>query len=317
VAVEQASSVTGARLRGWGDTALAYLNLTKPRIIVLLLVTTIPAMILAHGGLPSIWLMAATVSGGAVVAGGANAVNCYFDRDIDEVMRRTRSRPLPSGRVEPNHAILFGVLLAGAGFLFLEAFTNLLAAFLTLGSFAFYVVVYTLLLKRTTPLNIVIGGASGAMPPVVGWAAVTGDVGLPALVLFGIIVVWTPPHFWALALNCSTDYESARVPMLPVVAGEGETRRQILLHSLGLVAVSLILWRLHSLRAPSLAAQVRNRLRGAVPVLDCVSGASVRCDGRGRAGRRLKPKAQPYDQLSRRRPGPARPAGRPPLPRGR
>jgi len=175
------------------------------------------------------------------VAGGANAMNCYFDRDIDGVMSRTRGRPVPAGQIEPERAALFGVILGGAGFLVLEAFTNLLAAFLTLGAFGFYLVVYTLLLKRTTPLNIVIGGAAGAMPPVVGWAAVTGEVGLPALVLFAIVVFWTPPHFWALALNFSSDYERARVPMLPVVLGEKETRRQILLHSVALVAVSLLL----------------------------------------------------------------------------
>jgi len=234
-------SVAGERARSLREVAGAYVNLTKPRIILLLIVSTIPAMILAEGGLPSFWLMLATVGGGAVVAGGANAMNCYFDRDIDGMMSRTRGRPVPAGQIEPERAALFGVILGGAGFLVLEAFTNLLAAFLTLGAFGFYLVVYTLLLKRTTPLNIVIGGAAGAMPPVVGWAAVTGEVGLPALVLFAIIVFWTPPHFWALALNFSSDYERARVPMLPVVLGEKETRRQILLHSVALVAVSLLL----------------------------------------------------------------------------
>ena len=234
-------SVAGERARSLREVAGAYVNLTKPRIILLLIVSTIPAMILAEGGLPSFWLMLATVGGGAVVAGGANAINCYFDRDIDGMMSRTRGRPVPAGQIEPERAALFGVILGGAGFLVLEAFTNLLAAFLTLGAFGFYLVVYTLLLKRTTPLNIVIGGAAGAMPPVVGWAAVTGEVGLPALVLFAIIVFWTPPHFWALALNFSSDYERARVPMLPVVLGEKETRRQILIHSVALVAVSLLL----------------------------------------------------------------------------
>ena len=234
-------SVAGERARSLREVAGAYVNLTKPRIILLLIVSTIPAMILAEGGLPSFWLMLATVGGGAVVAGGANAMNCYFDRDIDGMMSRTRGRPVPAGQIEPERAALFGVILGGAGFLVLEAFTNLLAAFLTLGAFGFYLVVYTLLLKRTTPLNIVIGGAAGAMPPVVGWAAVTGEVGLPALVLFAIVVFWTPPHFWALALNFSSDYERARVPMLPVVLGEKETRRQILIHSVALVAVSLLL----------------------------------------------------------------------------
>lgn len=234
-------SVAARMTRGAWDTALAYFRLTKPRIIVLLLITTIPAMILAAGGWPSPWLVLATVAGGAIAAGGANAMNCYFDRDIDGMMLRTRGRPVPAGQIEPESAAVFGILLGGAGFLILEAFANLLAAFLTLGAFAFYVVVYTLLLKRTTPLNIVIGGAAGAMPPVVGWAAVTGEVGLPALVLFGIIAFWTPPHFWALSLNFSSDYERAHVPMLPLVVGQEETKRQIVLHSLALVAVSLLL----------------------------------------------------------------------------
>jgi len=198
-------------------------------------------MVLAKGGWPSVWLMLVTVAGGAIVAGGANAMNCYFDRDIDGLMLRTRGRPLPAGQIEPERAAVFGIILAALGFLMLDVFVNLLAACLTLGAFAFYVVVYTLLLKRTTPLNIVIGGAAGAMPPVVGWAAVTGSVEAPALVLFAIVVLWTPPHFWALALNYNSDYKRAGVPMLPVVVGPEETRRQILLHTIALVAVTLIL----------------------------------------------------------------------------
>mgnify|MGYP000444676276 CR=1 FL=1 len=234
-------TIAAQRVRGLREAALAYLSLTKPRIIMLLLITTVPAMILAEGGWPSPWLILVTVAGGAIVAGGANAMNCYFDRDIDRVMQRTRSRPLPAGQIEPERAVIFALLLAAIGFLMLQTFANLLAATLTLGAFAFYVVVYTLLLKRTTPLNIVIGGAAGAMPPVVGWAAVTGEVGLPALVLFGIVAVWTPPHFWALALNYSSDYQRAGVPMLPAVSGGEETKRQILLYSLALVAISLLL----------------------------------------------------------------------------
>ncbi|MCH7577054.1 MAG: protoheme IX farnesyltransferase [Chloroflexi bacterium] len=234
-------TIAAQRARSLREAALAYLSLTKPRIIMLLLITTVPAMILAKGGWPSPWLMLVTVAGGAIVAGGANAMNCYFDRDIDRVMQRTRSRPLPAGQIEPERAVVFALLLAAIGFLMLQTFANLLAATLTLGAFAFYVVVYTLLLKRTTPLNIVIGGAAGAMPPVVGWAAVTGEVGLPALVLFGIVAVWTPPHFWALALNYSNDYRRAGVPMLPAVSGGEETKRQILLYSLALVAISLLL----------------------------------------------------------------------------
>ena len=220
---------------------LAYIRLTKPRIVGLLVVTTVPAMMLAEQGMPSLWLIFATVLGGSIVAGGANAMNMYFDRDIDELMLRTRDRPVPSGQVEPEKAALFGLVLAAGGFVFLQWSVNLLAASLTLSAFAFYVLVYTLLLKRTTPLNIVIGGAAGAMPPVVGWAAVTGEVAVPALILFAIVTVWTPPHFWALSLNYSSDYRRAGVPMLPVVAGPKETRRQILLYSVGLVVVSLLL----------------------------------------------------------------------------
>ena len=234
-------TIAAQRARGLREAAWAYFSLTKPRIIVLLLVTTIPAMVLAKGGWPSVWLMLVTVAGGAIVAGGANAMNCYFDRDIDGLMLRTRGRPLPAGQIEPERAAVFGIILAALGFLMLDVFVNLLAACLTLGAFAFYVVVYTLLLKRTTPLNIVIGGAAGAMPPVVGWAAVTGSVEAPALVLFAIVVLWTPPHFWALALNYNSDYQRAGVPMLPVVLGPEETRRQILLHTIALVAVTLIL----------------------------------------------------------------------------
>jgi len=234
-------TIAAQRTRGLREAAWAYFSLTKPRIIVLLLITTIPAMVLAEGGWPSPWLMLATVAGGAIVAGGANAMNCYFDRDIDSLMLRTRGRPLPAGQIEPEKAVAFGLILAAGGFLMLDVFANLLAACLTLSAFAFYVVVYTLILKRTTPLNIVIGGAAGAMPPVVGWAAVTGTVEAPALVLFAIVVLWTPPHFWALALNYNSDYQRAGVPMLPVVMGREETRRQILLHAIALVAVSLIL----------------------------------------------------------------------------
>lgn len=237
----QAISATTRVARGFRETALAYLRLTKPRIVLLLVVTTIPAMILADRGLPSVWLMAATVLGGSIAAGGANAMNMYFDRDIDGVMRRTQGRPVPAGHVDPEKAAVFGIVLGGLGFLTLQLFVNLLAACLTLGAFAFYVVVYTLMLKRTTPLNIVIGGAAGALPPVIGWVAVTGGIGVPALIMFGIVTLWTPPHFWALAMNYSSDYKKAGVPMLPVVAGPLETRRQILLHAVGLVGVSLLL----------------------------------------------------------------------------
>ncbi len=228
--------------RSLRETATAYFRLTKPRIIVLLLITTVPAMILAAEGLPSPWLVLATLAGGSLAAGGANALNCYFDRDIDSMMVRTRGRPVPAGQVEPEKVVTFGIVLGGAGLLILEAFANLVAAFLAAGALAFYVVVYTLLLKRTTPHNIVIGGAAGAMPPLVGWAAVTGHLEPPALILFAIILYWTPPHFWSLALLMRDDYERASVPMLPVVRGEQETKRQILLYSLLLFAVTVLLY---------------------------------------------------------------------------
>src|SRR5436309_982931 len=220
---------------------LAYVRLTKPRIVLLLVITTIPAMILADGGLPSPWLILATVLGGSVVAGAANALNMYFDRDIDELMLRTRDRPVPAGQIEPEKAALFGLALALGGFLFLEWTVNLLAAALTLAAFCFYVLVYTVVLKRTTSLNIVIGGAAGAMPPVIGWAAVNNELAVPALIMFAIVTLWTPPHFWALSLNYSRDYERAGVPMLPVVAGPEQTKRQIFGYSLALLVVSLLL----------------------------------------------------------------------------
>lgn len=223
------------------ETLWSYVRLTKPRIVMLLVITTVPAMILAEQGMPPLWLVLATVVGGSIVAGGANAMNMYFDRDIDELMQRTRGRPVPAGQIEPEKAAVFGILLGGAGFIMLQQSVNLLAACLTIAAFAFYVVVYTLMLKRTTPMNIVIGGAAGAMPPVIGWAAVTGEVGVPALIMFAIVTLWTPPHFWALSLNYSSDYRRAGVPMLPVVSGPHETKRQILVYSLALVVSTLLL----------------------------------------------------------------------------
>ncbi|MEX0786163.1 MAG: heme o synthase [Dehalococcoidia bacterium] len=218
-----------------------YVALTKPRIISLLLVTTVPAMIMAEGGMPSVWLVLLTLVGGTLSAAGANAINCYLDRDIDGLMQRTRNRPLPAGAVAPEQALLFGVALGLAGFQVLAVGVNLLSALLATGALAFYVFVYTLWLKRSSTQNIVIGGAAGAMPPVIGWAAVTGSLDYAPLVLFGIIFLWTPPHFWALALRYRADYARASVPMLPVVRGEDETKRQILLYSVVLVALTLAL----------------------------------------------------------------------------
>jgi heme o synthase len=177
-----------------------------------------------------------------LAAGSANAINCYLDRDIDLLMARTRRRPLPAHQVEPERAVVFGVVLGVVSFALMAWSVNLLAAFLTLLAIAFYVVVYTMLLKRTTPQNIVIGGAAGALPPVIGWAAVTGDVGVPALILFALVFYWTPPHFWALSLRIRKDYAAAGVPMLPVVRGIPETTRQIGLYTILMVAISLVLW---------------------------------------------------------------------------
>jgi protoheme IX farnesyltransferase len=223
------------------ETTAAYFQLTKPRIILLLLITTVPAMMLAQRGVPSLGLTLATLVGGAVAAGSANAINCYLDRDVDRLMRRTRNRPLPSQRVEPDRALAFGYLLGALSFLFLSVTVNVLAASLALSAIAFYVFVYTMWLKRTSVQNIVIGGAAGAVPVLVGWAAVTGTVGVAAWVLFAIVFVWTPPHFWALAMRYSSDYRAAGIPMLPVVRGPEETRKQILLYSLVLFGTSLLL----------------------------------------------------------------------------
>jgi protoheme IX farnesyltransferase len=222
------------------DKLKAYVALTKPRIIELLLVTTVPAMIVAARGWPGLTLVALTLVGGTLAAGGANAINCYVDRDIDEVMRRTQSRPLPAHVVAPTHALVFGVALGIASFLLLWLTINLASAGLALGALLFYVFVYTIGLKRNTPQNIVIGGAAGAVPVLVGWAAVTGTVEPPALALFGIIFYWTPPHFWALAMRYEEDYAAAGVPMMPVVYGRAETARHIVLYSLLLFALCLV-----------------------------------------------------------------------------
>ena len=222
-------------------TVGAYAMLMKPRIVVLLLVTTVPSMILAEEGVPSLWLIAATLIGGTLAAGGANAINQYVDRDIDRIMRRTRRRPLPSRRIEPVAALAFGIVLGVAGFAWLASTVNLLAAALATSGILFYVFVYTLWLKRTSPQNIVIGGAAGAVPTLVGWAAVTGRVEPPAAVLFAVVFLWTPPHFWALALRYRRDYAAAGTPMLPIVSGTEATLRQMLVYSVVLAAASLAL----------------------------------------------------------------------------
>ncbi len=226
----------------WSFRVIAdYLALTKPPIISLLLVTAIGGMFLAADGNPAVVTVLLVCAGGALGAGGANALNHYLDRDIDEVMSRTRRRPVPGRRISPSRALVFGILLNVASFAILATWVNLLAAGLTLSATLFYVLVYTGWLKRSSPQNIVIGGAAGSIPPVVGWAAVTGGLDLPALYLFSIVFFWTPPHFWALALLIQKDYEEARIPMLPVVAGREQTVSQILVYSVVLVALSLLL----------------------------------------------------------------------------
>lgn len=222
-----------------GSRIAAYIALTKPRIIELLLVTTVPAMVVAERGFPPLGLILLTLLGGTLSAGGANAINCYIDRDIDSVMPRTKKRPLPAHKVEPASALAFGSLLGIVAFVLLWVTVNPLSAVLATVALLFYVFVYTLGMKRSTPQNIVIGGAAGAMPALVGWAAVTNTVELPALALFGIIFYWTPPHFWALAMRYEKDYAKAGVPMMPVVYGKAETTRHILLYSILLFAMCL------------------------------------------------------------------------------
>jgi len=217
-----------------------YLTLTKPRIMTLLLLTGAAGMFVGARGLPALDLLLLTLAGLALACGGASALNHVLDRDLDRLMgRRTANRPVASGRVTPAQALEFGLFLSAASFALLASTVNLLTALLALAGNAFYVVVYTRWLKRTTPQNIVIGGAAGAVPPLVGYAAVTGSLALPALWLFLIVFLWTPPHFWALALLLEKAYAAAGVPMLPVVRGDRETARQILLYSLGLVAFTL------------------------------------------------------------------------------
>jgi heme o synthase len=221
--------------------AASYFALTKPRIIELLLITTVPSMVLAAGRWPGVWPVLATLIGGSLSAGGANALNNYVDRDIDQIMKRTRSRPLARHEVPPSNALVFGVALGVAGFVWLWATTNLLAATIATVALLFYVFVYTLRLKRTSTQNIVIGGAAGAAPALVGWVAITGSLALPAWVLFLVVFYWTPPHFWALAIRYRDDYEKAGVPMLPVVAGVEATTRKMLLYTGLMVAISLLL----------------------------------------------------------------------------
>jgi heme o synthase len=228
-----------ARVR---DVVTAYLGLTKPRIIELLLVTTVPAMFLAAGGVPPLMVVLTTMVGGCLAAASANAFNCVLDRDIDERMRRTRRRPLPRHAVGPLGATVFGLILGIAATLWLGYLVNWLSAALALGANAFYIVVYTIWLKRRTPQNIIWGGIAGCFPPLIGWTAVTGHLALAPFVLFLIVFCWTPPHTWALAMRYREDYAAANVPMLPVVRSAPVVARQIMAYAAVTVLVSLLLW---------------------------------------------------------------------------
>lgn len=220
----------------------AYVALTKPRIIELLLVTTVPVMFLAAGGAPPLWPVVATLVGGTLAAGSANTLNCVIDRDIDEAMRRTRRRPLPTHSVAPAAALVFGLVLGAVATVWLGVTVNWLSASLALAANLFYVVVYSLVLKRRTAQNIVWGGAAGCFPTLIGWTAVTGSLAWTPVVLFLVVFFWTPPHFWALALRYRDDYAAAKVPMLPVVATERAVTTQIVAYSWVMVALSLLLW---------------------------------------------------------------------------
>jgi len=218
-----------------------YIALTKPRIIELLLITTVPTMVVAAAGWPDWWLIAVTLLGGSLAAGGANAINMYIDRDIDKLMKRTQTRPLVTGLIKPKNALVFAVLLEIVAFAVLWLGANLLSALLALGAMAFYVFVYSLWLKRTSKQNIVIGGAAGAVPTLVGWAAVTNSVGWPAIWLFVIIFLWTPPHFWALAIRHADEYRAANVPMLPTVVAIDKTVRTMVAYTVVLTLTTLVL----------------------------------------------------------------------------
>ena len=238
------------------STLGAYVALTKPRIIELLLITTVPTMVLAEGGWPSTWLVIITLIGGTLAAGGANAINMYVDRDIDKLMERTRNRPLVTGVIAPRNALVFAVALEIVAFAVLWAGANLLAAVLALAATAFYVGIYTLWLKRTSRQNIVIGGAAGAVPVLVGWAAVQNSLGWAPFVLFGAMFFWTPPHFWALAIKYADDYRAANVPMLPAVVPFEHAIRQMIGHTLAMVTCTLVLAPVADLGAIYLVAAI-------------------------------------------------------------
>ena len=231
---------TSLAQRNWSEVIKSYYQLTKPRIIPLLLITTAASIWIASEGRVDPFLLLVTLTGGTLAAASAQVLNCVYDRDIDYTMTRTRKRPIPAGRIQPHHALIFAGILGVMSFFLLMMFTNLLAASLAMSGIVFYLLVYTHWLKRHTTQNIVIGGAAGAIPPLVGWAAVTGSLSFAPWLLFGIIFLWTPPHFWALALMIKEDYAEVDVPMLPVIEGEEVTAEQIWIYTLLLIPCSLL-----------------------------------------------------------------------------
>ncbi|MFC7879704.1 heme o synthase [Isoptericola sp. NPDC057391] len=231
----------GASGTGWRDRLGAYVALTKPRIIELLLVTTLPTMILAQGGLPSLWLVLLTLVGGTLAAASANVFNCYLDRDIDQVMNRTKRRPLATGEITPRAALVFATVLGVVSLLWFALLVNVPAAWLTFAAIAIYVVGYTMILKRRTPQNIVWGGIAGCMPVFIGWAAVTESLSWAAVALFGVIFFWTPPHYWPLSVKFKKDYANAGVPMLPVVATDRRVAVEMVAHTVAMIGCSLAL----------------------------------------------------------------------------
>jgi len=244
-----------------------YYELSKPRIIVLLLITTAASMVMAARGIPPLPLLCWTLIAGALAAASAGALNCVWDADIDRIMKRTQARPIPQGRISETRAAVFGLVAGALSFALFFTLVNPLAAWLSLAGNLYYVVIYTMWLKRITPLNIVIGGAAGSVPPLVGWAAVTHTIGGPALGLFALIFLWTPPHFWSLSLMTETEYEKAKIPMLPNVCGRERTKREIVYYSILLVAASLALYPLHVMGALYFAAAA---VLGGVFLLDAL-----------------------------------------------
>jgi protoheme IX farnesyltransferase len=227
--------------RSVGRVLKAYVELTKPRIIELLLITTIPTMFLAHGGFPNPWLILATLIGGYLAAGGANTLNMYLDRDIDAKMRRTKNRPIVTGEVSPRAALVFGIALSIASAVWLGLLVNVISAVLAVAAILLYVFFYTMFLKRRTSQNIVWGGVAGCMPVLIGWSSVTGGVSWAALLLFGVIFFWTPPHYWPLSMKFRKDYAAAGVPMLPVVAAESKVAKEMIAYTVAMIACSLLL----------------------------------------------------------------------------